>query len=167
MRIGLLGPLHVESNDGVVLPLRGLRLRTLMALLTTRNGEVVTSDEIIDALWPDGGPTLNAVHVLISKLRRALTTGDDAAPLQTVDRGYVLAAAPQDIDIVRFEQLAHEGATTLLDGRHEEALTMLEEALDLWRGPALGEFTNVDFAVLERHRLDEVRAIAVSTVWMR
>ena len=34
----------------------------------------------------------------------------------------------------------------------------------MWRGPAFGEFTGVEFAVLERHRLDEVRAIAVSTV---
>ena len=74
MRFALLGILHVESDDGVVLSLHGLRLRALTALLATRNGEVVTTDEIIDAVWPEDGPTLNAVHVLISKLRPALST---------------------------------------------------------------------------------------------
>ncbi|MET0324813.1 MAG: BTAD domain-containing putative transcriptional regulator, partial [Ilumatobacteraceae bacterium] len=160
MRFGLLGTLYVESPDGVMVTLRGHLLRTLTALFVTRNGSVVTTDEIIDTLWRDGGSSINALHAQISKLRRTLSTSDDVHPLRTVDGGYVLEVVPDDIDVVRFERLARDGAAALLAGDHDAAVTALDDALGLWRGPALGEFTAADFAVLERHRLDELRAIA-------
>ena len=36
-------------------------------------------------------------------------------------------------------------------------MATFEEALALWRGPALGEFAFSDFAQREIHRLDELR----------
>ena len=162
MRIALLGSLQVETADGVEQDLRGHRARLLMALLATRNGEVVSVDEITEALWHDDGATVttNALHVQISKLRRTLSAGDDVLPLRTVDRGYLLEAAPDDVDISRFERLARHGAELLAEARHDEAAAVLDEALALWRGPALAEFAAAEFAVLERHRLDELRALA-------
>ena len=162
MRIALLGSLQVESTGGVVQELRGARARLLLALLATRNGQVVTIDEITEALWSHDGATVttNALHVQISKLRRTLSVGDDALPLRTVERGYRLEAAPDDVDITRFERLTRLGAELLSDARHEEATAALDEALGLWRGPALAEFASAEFAVSERHRLDELRAVA-------
>jgi hypothetical protein len=38
---------------------------------------------------------------------------------------------------------------------------VLEQALDLWRGPALADFAYHEFARLEAERLEELRLVAL------
>ncbi len=52
-----------------------------------------------------------------------------------------------DVDAVRFEQLLAAGDA--------------ERALELWRGPALGDLPDVPFVAAERARLEELRLVAV------
>ncbi len=159
MRVALLGSLRVESTDGTERVVPGHRARLLTALLASRRGAVVTIDEITDTLWPSDPPSANALHVQISKLRRTFAFEDVDAPLRTVERGYVLEVGPDDVDVDRFERLYRSGAEQMAAGRADDAVTTLDAALGLWRGPAFAEFT-AEFAVLERHRLDELRGIA-------
>lgn len=71
--------------------------------------------------------------------------------------GYQLAVAVADVDAVRFSELARIGHAHLRDGRAEDALQRLDEALALWRGPVLPELD--DPATVAR--LDEQRLGAV------
>ena len=55
MEIRILGPLEVRDADG---PMRlgGPQQRALLALLVIQRGEVVSTDRLIDELWPENPP---------------------------------------------------------------------------------------------------------------
>ena len=155
MEFRILGPLEVVERDRS-LPLGGARQRTLLALLLTRPNEVVSSDRLIDELWgahPPKSPT-NALQYHISQLRKTLAPHD---PIATQDPGYVISAAPDDLDLLRFEALVEEARRAT----PEIAARRLRDALDLWRGPALADLADGSFAQSEIPRLEELRLEAL------
>jgi predicted ATPase len=86
-------------------------------------------------------------------LRKAL--GRDV--LVTKAPGYRLAIEPEAVDAFRFERL-------LIEARAAEPArraSLLEEAIGLWRGPALADLDEEAFARLEAGRLDELRVVAL------
>ncbi|MEO3859798.1 winged helix-turn-helix domain-containing protein [Acrocarpospora sp. B8E8] len=99
--IRLLGPVDV-TVAGTAKPLPGLRRKAVLARLALRPGEVVSVDQLIDAVW-DGEPPATAVNSLqshVSYLRRAL-----GAPEAILARapGYVLTV--RETDLRRAEDL--------------------------------------------------------------
>ena len=52
MRVGILGPLIVEGDDGPV-DIGGARLRALLIRLAIDVGRTVDSERLADALWGD------------------------------------------------------------------------------------------------------------------
>src|SRR3546814_321754 len=77
--------------DGRAVALEGKPLEVLHELLL-RAGEVVTKDEILDAVWPGLTVVEGSLATAISKLRKALG-GDADAIIATVPRvGYRLVA---------------------------------------------------------------------------
>ena len=62
MRVCILGPLELWE-DGRELRLGGGRQRTLFALLFLHANEVVSTDRLIEALWP-GSPPATAAKVV-------------------------------------------------------------------------------------------------------
>jgi len=75
--------------DGQVVPLEGKPLEVLHELLL-RAGEVVTKDEILDAVWPGLNVVEGSLPTAISKLRKALGGRQDNI-IETVPRvGYRL-----------------------------------------------------------------------------
>jgi predicted ATPase/DNA-binding SARP family transcriptional activator len=138
VRIGILGPLEVVSDDGRGVDVGGARLQTLLARLAIDAGRAVSATALADAVWDGDLPAdeLHALQALVSRLRRAL--GDSSLIVQNAG-GYRLAVEPESVDAYRFERLAARGARSLRDGDPERALTLLDEALALWRGPVLGE----------------------------
>jgi DNA-binding SARP family transcriptional activator len=52
MRVGILGPLTVEGDDGPV-DVGGARLRALLIRLAIDVGRTVDSERLADALWGD------------------------------------------------------------------------------------------------------------------
>jgi DNA-binding SARP family transcriptional activator len=128
VRVAILGPFEVQSDVGDCVPVAGARLRDLLIRLALAGGKPVSTSGLAEAVWGDDPPAdlANALQTLVSRARRALggagAVGQSAA-------GYRLAATSDDVDALRFERLVADGA--------------LEEALALWRGPALedaGEF---------------------------
>ena len=99
----VLGPLELRLG-GETVPLRGQRLRTLLADLLVHLGEVVPRDRLVEDLWPNGAPkgAEHAIETHVSKLRTAL---EGAATVARRPPGYVLAVEPGAVDSVRFEQL--------------------------------------------------------------
>ncbi len=75
--------------------------------------------------------------------------------------GYRLDIPADDVDFRRFERLADEGRVLLADGHPGEAAARLREALELWRGPALLECANEEFARGLATRLEERRLAAL------
>jgi DNA-binding SARP family transcriptional activator len=158
MEFRILGPLEVWAETGEV-PLGGRRPRALLALLLLHANEVVSSDRLIDELWGDDSPegAAAALRVNVSRLRKALPQD----VLTTRSPGYVVRVEPGQLDLHRFELLADEGRSLLARGLAGEASQRLQEALALWRGPALADFAYQDFAQAAIARLEEIRLAAV------
>jgi DNA-binding SARP family transcriptional activator len=156
----ILGPL--EALDGERrLPLGGTRQRSVLALLLLHGNEALTRDVIIDQLWGEEPPA-TAAKVLqncISALRKELPGATDT--LRTVGGAYCLALAPDELDRDRFERLVSEGRAALGEGQHAEGAERLREALRLWRGAPLSDFTYERFAQEEITRLEELHVGAL------
>ena len=152
---GLLGPLEVWVN-GRAIQLAGARQRLVLAMLLLGAGQLVPAERLVTALWGEMLPQdpAGALRTQVSRLRRAL--GPAGGSLVTADGGYRLRLQRDQLDTARFE--AALAAATQADG--EPALTVLDEALGLWRGPALAEFAGQPFAQPEAVRLDELHVVA-------
>lgn len=160
MKFRLLGPLEVVDGDRDI-AVGGGRRRALLALLLMHRNEVVSADRLIDELW-EGRPPATAVkglQVQISQLRKDLASvnGAGAGLLHTRAGGYILEVTAQDVDVEVFERAVAEAAEANAEGRHQDALAVLHDALGLWRGPPLADFAYEPFAQHEIARLEELR----------
>jgi predicted ATPase/DNA-binding SARP family transcriptional activator len=160
MRVRLFGELEAE-HAGVPVPVRGAKQRALLALLALRPGQPVSADRLIDVLWGDGQAAHpgNALQAQIGQLRRTL----GPAAILTTEAGYALDAGPDDVDVVRFEQLVAQGRRLAEAGQPADASAALGEALGLRRGEPLADFTYAGFFDAERTRLDELTLVAIET----
>jgi DNA-binding SARP family transcriptional activator/ABC-type branched-subunit amino acid transport system substrate-binding protein/streptogramin lyase len=154
----ILGPLEVVEKDRPLL-LGGPKQRALLAVLLLHRGEVVSTDRLIDWLWGERPPAsaVKTVQVYISNLRKALGDG----LLVTRGRGYALAVEAGQLDLDRFGALVASGSRALQAGDANVAGRRLREALALWRGPPLADFTYEAFAQSEIARLEETRLAAL------
>jgi DNA-binding SARP family transcriptional activator len=158
LEIRLLGPLEVLERGSAV-SLGGPKPRALLAALALEVGRVVSVDRLVEDLWP--GPTpdtaSHAIQVYVSQLRKAL----GAEVISRRATGYALELEADRVDLHRFVRLANEGRATLAAGNRAEAATILGDALALWRGPALADFTYEPFTQAEIARLEELRVVAL------
>ena len=156
----ILGPFEVHL-DGEPLALGGRQQRALLAALTLRANELVSSERLIDELWPEDPPDTadHLVHVYVSRLRKAL--GDEGRPiLVTRPPGYQLVLERGQVDLDRFEDHVAAARSATEEGRYAEASASLREALAMWRGPALADVASESFARADAERLNELRAAA-------
>ena len=153
VEIRLLGPLEVVV-DGSLVPIAGRRQRALLARLALDANRTVAVERLIDDLWGESPPdsATKIVQIGISYLRKALPPDT----IRTSPPGYLLVVEEEDIDLGRVERLRQAGNALLEQGEPQEAALVLREALGLWRGEALGEFTE-PFARIESARLEEMR----------
>ncbi|MFI9051561.1 BTAD domain-containing putative transcriptional regulator [Streptomyces sp. NPDC053427] len=154
MLFGILGETRAWHHDGTEVPLGGPARRALLALLLIRPGEVVSADRLADAVDPDGAVSAHALQSQVSRLRKALGSG---AVLEAAGAGYRVVVPQDDVDACRFERLAQEGRAALHAGDAAGAVTLLREALELWRGPALAGVAESETARPAAVRLEEYR----------
>ena len=158
---GFLGTLEAH-RDREPLVLGAGKPRAVLAMLLLRANEVVGTDRLIEDLWA-GRPPATAATALqnhISQLRRVLDTSDGEL-LSTQPAGYRLSIAPGRLDAERFDDLCRDGREALADGRPRQAASLLREALALWRGPPLADFTYEPWAHDAIARLEELRLAAL------
>ncbi len=142
----------------------GGKQTALLALLLLHRGGVVSSDSLVDELWGESPPPTAAkiVQNYVSNLRRALEeAGSPDGVILTRGPGYMLRVEAGQVDLDRFERLLDKGVRALDEGETEEAARKLREALGLWRGPALADFTYEPFAQAAIARLEELRLAAL------
>ncbi|MFL6126765.1 BTAD domain-containing putative transcriptional regulator [Actinophytocola sp.] len=96
----MLGPLEAEV-DGRPVALGGPKPRLLLATLLLRPNTAVSTDVLVDVLWPDAPPRSAAANVrtYVHGLRRLLDDRIERRP-----GGYLLRASPVEIDLCRFEE---------------------------------------------------------------
>jgi DNA-binding SARP family transcriptional activator len=158
MEFRVLGPL--EANDGTTpLALGGRKQRALLARLVLDVNRAIPMQRLLDDLWGEDVPAsaTKMVQIYVSQLRKVLP----ADVLRTQPPGYLVASEPEAVDAVRFGTLRNEGAAALAAGDVATAATRLREALELWRGPPLAEFTDEPFAKVEGAHLEELRLTCV------
>ncbi len=150
----MLGPVEVE-RDGVTLGVGGPQQRRLLGVLLVNFGQVVSADRLVDALWSDDSRPEGAsrsVPTYVSRLRAVLGNGSIVAE----GSGYRLDANGGRRDLDEFEELVGVADRSLPD----RAIDGYDRALDLWRGPAFGEFTAEWWALAESRRLGEMLVVA-------
>ena len=151
MGIDVLGPVTVEDEAGIL----GPRDRVVLAALSLRPGESVSSERLADALWGEGPPATwtKVVQGCVTRLRKVL----GPAAIETGHQGYRLALPIDDVDAQRFERLVTRGRELLTLGEPERAAHVVGEALALWRGRALVDLEGWSPAEAETARLEEMR----------
>ncbi len=160
MEIQILGSLVLVAGDQRT-SIASRRVRTVLALLALSPGTAVPFDQLVDEIWADKpiGNARNALQANILRLRKLLelVTGRPGDELvRTVGGGYQLVVPADSVDAHRFLSLAKRGS---VKGRNrpDEAIELLEEALRLWRGPALFDVCDGLRCRIEAARLDERR----------
>ncbi|MEU9240427.1 BTAD domain-containing putative transcriptional regulator [Streptomyces sp. NPDC048385] len=158
VRYAILGTTQALRPDGTAVPVGGARLRALLTVLALRPGRAVSAGLLVDEVWGEDPPAdaPGALQALVGRLRRAL----GAAAVDSADGGYRLVAAPDEVDLHRFERLTGEGLRALADGDPAKAAGVLDDALALWRGPALADLPDrtAEAARVDVRRLDALRA---------
>jgi DNA-binding SARP family transcriptional activator len=157
----LLGPM-VVSRNGEVLPIGGLRQRSVLAALLLDADRSVEIDQLIERVWHDAAPPkpVASLRAYVANLRRIL--GEEVR-LVTEAKGYRLHLGGHRLDTREFEALISDGRRLLDAGGAAEAGRTLARALALWRGAPLSDFRDQPFTHHEVHRLEALRADAVET----
>ena len=140
MEFRVLGPLEV-LEQGEPVELHGRRQRALLACLLLHANEVVSTERLLDDLWP-GGDDSRLVHVLVSRVRKASVRSACSPDRPATCFGW----GPESAIARSSSALAMEGRAALRHGRAQEAGTLLRRALALWRGPPFADFAYEPFA---------------------
>ncbi|MEV4319690.1 BTAD domain-containing putative transcriptional regulator [Actinocrispum sp. NPDC049592] len=141
--------------DGTEIALGPSRQRAVFAVLAIRAGQVVSRDELIEAVWGQSPPpsAASAVYLYISGLRRAL--GEAREALASTGPGYTLTV--DELDATVFEDLCARASAAVDSKLAAEAWGA---ALALWHGEALSGVPG-PFADERRTMLAEARMRAV------
>ena len=152
---GLLGP-AAAWRDGGELELGSPQQRALFALLLLHRNEVVSTDRMIDALWP-AGPPPNAragpAHLRLPFARRAARR---RVPLVTCHQGYELRVADAPSTPIASRRWWPRAAPQFEARRRGRRRGAALEALALVRGPPLAGAVRRSLAAAERARLAEL-----------
>jgi len=160
MRFEVLGPVRVRLADQDLGTGSG-RERLILAMLLFNADRMISIDQLLDALW-DAAPPPTAkaqVHNAVSALRRRLRTvpGDDV--LHTRLPGYLLRLGEHPFDLTEFRMRLERARSAAGNADHPRVVSMLTEALGLWRGPTLADVAG-QWAATTRQAVEEERLAA-------
>jgi DNA-binding SARP family transcriptional activator len=138
----------------------------VFAALAAHANQVVSREELVDAVWGADAPAtaMNSVYTYVARLRNRLEPSRPHRArsdlLVSDGSGYMLVLPPDHIDKQRFEALL-ENARHLHNGNAvHSAIGELEAGLALWQGTAYGGAVG-PFVESERTRLTELRLAAM------
>lgn len=154
----MLGPVEVRTDAGEPVHVPEAKVRALLAVLLAFRGEAVSSDRLVEELWPGHTPTdpRTALQAKVSQLRRALDVAEPGGRGLVVSQagGYALRGGSHDAG-----DFAAALETARSEGTPERRAEVLDRALRRWRGPAFGGPDDGAIA-REAARLDELRLVA-------
>ena len=173
MRIAVLGPLEVLTDDLAPVPVPGAKERLLLAVLAAGAPGAVSTDALAESLW-DGDPPATArksLQVHVVRLRSSLEPDRPRAP-PGVRRARGAGLRPDRRPRLhrRSPDRRSGGAGARPSGLRSSLRRPngeLRAAVDLWRGEPYADWPDAPFADVERRRLAEVHAGAVAGLWRR
>jgi WD40 repeat protein/DNA-binding SARP family transcriptional activator len=151
MGIAVLGPLQVDGQTNGL----GPRDRVVLAALVTRAGEPITTEALADALWGEELPPTwsKVLQGCVVRLRKQL----GSAAIVSAAHGYRLALTDEELDHKVFERLLARAREALAGGDPARSSYLAQEALQLWRGPALPDLEDWEPGRVETTRLEGLR----------
>jgi DNA-binding SARP family transcriptional activator len=154
----LLGSLEAVV-DGQPVDLGPPKRRVLLALLLLECGRCVPVDRLVDIAWEVPPPAARrVVFAHVARLRKALAPAAAyGVSLVSTSPGYTLRADPAQVDAHVFRRLVQEAST----GDPRLQADRLRRALDLWRGPMLGDLPVGPGLQRICHGLDTLRLMAL------
>ena len=160
MRIQLCGSLVVRVGgrrvDGA---LPGRHGRALLGYLALYRDRPVERDELVEALWPQGGPAAAeaSLRALVSRVRSAL------GPELLAGRGDVRLALPPGswIDVEAADDAIHRAESAVARSEWRDGWAPAHVALNVSRRPFLHGL-NAPWIVETRVHLDDVRLRALA-----
>src|SRR3954451_23657930 len=153
LALHLFGPFEVRLHGQPLPRLRSRKGEWLLALLTLRHGGEVDRSWLAGTLWPDSPETaaLASLRSCLKDLRRAL--GAEAARLHSpTPRLLALDLEGAEADVVAFDAGIAQGDAS-----------SLEQAIALYRGPLLEEWTE-EWAFQERQVREQAYLTALETL---
>jgi DNA-binding SARP family transcriptional activator/pimeloyl-ACP methyl ester carboxylesterase len=165
MQFEILGPLEVTAN-GRPLALGGARARDVLATLLVHSNRAVSSDQLVDELWPgqSADKAAASLQVRLSELRKLLRSAEGCADrLTTRPPGYLLRVGDGELDSRRFEDLIGAANEALSAGERDKAIGHYDDALCLWRGSVALAGVDSPSARMESARLGELRLAAAES----
>ncbi|MER5639749.1 BTAD domain-containing putative transcriptional regulator [Kitasatospora sp. NPDC002227] len=165
LRFRVLGELSVELG-GRPLPLGPLRQRLVLGLLLCRPNATVSTDLLTETVWGDEPPrsARKNLQAYVCALRKLLALAGGPDRLSHHAGGYQLRVDPQELDLLRFEELARAGRQASRLGAEAHAARLLREALELWSGPLLADLGQSEIVQQEAAR-HATRRLAVQEDW--
>jgi DNA-binding SARP family transcriptional activator len=164
LRLHLLGNLELWRNGQGVCPdaWQSRKVRRLLGILVTHRHRTVSSDELIEWLWPHLGleSAHNSLWVAVSHLRRVL----EPEIVGRVTSAFVLTEPPGyrfdpagrcEIDVEAFLALVREGQSCQQKDQWGPAIDAYLAAQALYRGDYLAQDPYEDWAIPTRERLRE------------
>jgi predicted ATPase/DNA-binding SARP family transcriptional activator len=120
-RVAVLGPVTVADPTGAPTAVPGALARSFLTALVLARGHAVTTEALIDELWPTDQPrgARAALQTLVSRLRRSTADG----VVVSTSTGYALGVDPGSVDLTAAERAAAS-----------DDVAVLRAALDGWRG---------------------------------
>lgn len=163
MEFRILGPLEILDDRGAPVAFGGGRERALLVRLLLSANQVVSVEALARDLWGDCPPegAAHALHVHISRLRKALREAAGEGLVITRPPGYLVRVDAAALDALQFEALVAEAREQAAGGDHLQAAVTLRRGLSLWRGPALADVADSRLARTEAARLEEARLAAL------
>jgi DNA-binding SARP family transcriptional activator/tetratricopeptide (TPR) repeat protein len=132
----VLGPLEAWV-DQKRQQLGGPRQERVLAVLLLEANRVVPLYRLVDAAWAEEPPTTapHQVRKMVADLRRRLPA--PGTTIVTDGPGYRMVVTDEQLDLRMFELRLARAREAEAAGLVSNAVTQLQVALDLWRGPAL------------------------------
>jgi DNA-binding SARP family transcriptional activator len=160
VRIHILGTMEAYAGERR-LHLGPFKQRIALASLLCRANRVASVSELRTALWGDEPPRTahKNLQVYMSALRKFFDTAGEpqASRIQLLHRppGYMIQIGSDQLDALRFDELARAGRAAARHGDPASAANLLGRAIRMWRGAVLPDLPSAPGIVAAADRLQD------------
>ncbi|WP_020674047.1 AfsR/SARP family transcriptional regulator [Amycolatopsis nigrescens] len=137
MLFHVLGPLEARGPEGAVLEFGARKPATVLATLLLNPNSWAGLGRLVEATWHEQVVPASAeanLKTYVWRLRRTLPALPGGTRIESRPGAYRVRVAPGELDAEWVTGQAAAARRALGRGDHAVALTLLEEALALWRG---------------------------------
>ncbi|HEY2795070.1 MAG TPA: BTAD domain-containing putative transcriptional regulator [Micromonosporaceae bacterium] len=163
----LLGSVQATAGDESLAVGRPRQRHVLTRLVLSR-GRLVSVDDLVEELWPEGPPpsAVANIRTYVANLRRLFTAAVPEHGLCRRPGGFCLSVGGDDVDLDRFEEGVEGGCAALATGDAPAAIEELRKALALWRGRVAEDVPQTVFVASHATALTQRKAVAIEHLAM-